>query len=523
MSDAVEVARILAWPLAAIAISGLGFQALGAAFRPQSAAADKPSAPIEVPTEEEGAHDEHMHTDVTPPPKAEVLIQESEEPEIETVSGPDESSEKPFYFTKEKNDIVALFEEFKESDSFSNDPEFWSTIFLDRKHELGLIVDDDEYEKLATENPNWIWPLLSLLNRCITRSEYVRGEDYLRSASLRENSNNRIHILVRGVHLYQRWKGDDGAYSYIRSEISNSNSNTYISSALRALRDRVTEESSLYDYTYLSEKSTQLNPSDIDDRFSLAYRYGEHDHMLNMSYTSYASLHVDDEKQAGALNNIAVIFGNISKNDAINIHYLERAQSSYSMSKANLAHRLIGAGFLDRAEILLSEIEVAGEASERKASAEAALHKARKKLQTEKDAFERLSAANTRLYRKAINLSYSSWISRGENFISDGIYSSDDIEVAVQNDIIAIRLEVDGVKMSGAINRQGIAYTGDLRADGSSILSGSRKIVAAPDGENLLIYIWPNNVSDGYIVERSCTRRIPGNAMIAAQPTQEPT
>lgn len=106
------------------------------------------------------------------------------------------------------------------------------------------------------------------------------------------------------------------------------------------------------------ERLLEIDPTDADTRFSLAYKYGELN-LPELAAYHYARIPRGQRSDA-AWNNLGVAYGNIGLPGLAVTSLRESEQIGETLAMSNLANRLIDAGFFDDAsEMLKRAIQIA--------------------------------------------------------------------------------------------------------------------------------------------------------------------
>lgn len=101
------------------------------------------------------------------------------------------------------------------------------------------------------------------------------------------------------------------------------------------------------------EHVLDLDPSDSESRFRIAYLYGQMENHRLAAY--HYKLRLDQGREATALNNVGVAYDAL-KLPGKGIDAFTRASGDSWLAKANLSHAYIDRGFLAEAEKLASEV-----------------------------------------------------------------------------------------------------------------------------------------------------------------------
>jgi tetratricopeptide (TPR) repeat protein len=148
------------------------------------------------------------------------------------------------------------------------------------------------------------------------------------------------------------------------------------------------------------EHVLDLDPSNSDTRFRLAYLYGE---MENRRLSTYHyTLRLYQGQHATALNNLGVAYGAL-KLPSKEIGAFEKAAEESWLAKANLSHAYVDRGFLTDGEKLANEVMRADCDETERNRAIGALRRVSTIRSTEKETVEKIlsEAKSERLFRSA--------------------------------------------------------------------------------------------------------------------------
>jgi tetratricopeptide (TPR) repeat protein len=237
-------------------------------------------------------------------------------------------------------------------DGSESDELKWRYIYLRFKATRGHTASFHELENLVETQPDNVDTRIQL-------SHYFRDfKDYGQAAQ----------ILIDGAENANM----ESKPKMIREAAENLTKNNQLDKALRILRDlipRLADPTQLR-MTYLSiadvaksqsdrdlesaalERVLDLDPSDTQVRFRLAYLYGE---MQKPNLAAYHyQLHIEGDQEQVALNNLGIAYGQL-KLPGKEIESFEKADEEW-LAKANLSHAYIDRGFLMEAEKLATQV-----------------------------------------------------------------------------------------------------------------------------------------------------------------------
>lgn len=497
MENAIKLAQALGWPIAATLISlvvliivlrvtaGKGELSFGIKdwfkFRTKSidATATQAAGLAHRPAEA-------VAIDET---TAETVAEVTADSEAPTVS----SSQ--FWTTSSAADIEESFSRFKEEKSYKDDPEFWESIYVDRRRELSIGDEVREFTLLSDTHRDWVWPLIFLIRRYVRLRDSGSAEAALESALARNNAENRRWVLREGISLFYRLYGFDKAIAFCRDHVNGGASDSEISAMLSNLVDLSDINKDVFSSVILREISVKFDRDNKSSLFDLAYRYGFDNEFRVVAFERYRQLGTSNKDWPSAPNNMGVAIHSFSK--AAGRDFYEKALELESgVAAANLARGLANDGYVRRAESILESVkeEFSGMDAKVLADARAKVAAARSEIEEEIEKFQTYASKQDSLYTTSVMAAFSFFMKSGVPF-ADGAFSSSDGSVAVSANAEAANCtyRVGETTYKGRLPRKPLCYAGTVSSEGTILNQISRQMLIVHVGEDdLRIIVWPD-------------------------------
>ncbi len=237
-----------------------------------------------------------------------------------------------------------------------SDPEktLWKAATLRYRHRLGDAEAFEELVKLAQENKTNPGVIRHLAVRYKEMREHQKAKDkFLEAGELfdinREDDKEEIIGCYEQASLCLASDGKyDDAVEVLSRALSQDKLRKYKARVLAGLATVAKINKDAERLFVYGEGSLNLNPTDTELRFDLAYQYGEKDHK-RMSLLHYKKL-TDTVESPWGLNNLGVEY-EILKLPAKSIEsYSKAATLENTLAMANMAQRYLNEGFADDAE-----------------------------------------------------------------------------------------------------------------------------------------------------------------------------
>ncbi|MCL6251745.1 hypothetical protein M3P36_11925 [Altererythrobacter sp. KTW20L] len=392
---------------------------------------------------------------------------------------PEKAGPVHFFLAGSIEELDSAFSSFRITESFSKDPDFWQCTYINKKHELGVLNEDVEYQKLAAANPTWVWPLIYLIRRYVRLHEAEKASDCLEQALIRSSEDNLQYVLREGVRMHATLFSTDRAFQFVVSRLKISSSDIDISSMFRELSS-VIQTDNIFDTIFYREIALSLN-FDKNELFEIAYAYGSIPDTKLVSFERYRELYCADDGYISAANNMGVI---VSDNTAVETDYFERAiKSGDAMAHANLARNLAHAGYIARAEKVLEDafsLHLSTEAEAALADAKVKVSVARKRVDEERDKLEKHAREQDTKY-KSLVFSAFSFLKAGGDYSIEGLFISEDNEIGINGTAdVRVGMQVGEEIHLGVLAARGLCYEGKINRKGAGLLDFSeRRVIAA--------------------------------------------
>jgi hypothetical protein len=406
-----------------------------------------------------------------------------------------------FYVTKDASRLSALFDEFKSDAAYKEDPDFWETLYVRRRRELGLGGTNEEYIRLYKDHNTWVWPLINLVRRSIEVGDFASGEGYLIEALTRSRSQkHQAYVLEAGLSLYNMWKGKEGCLSFVSSVISEGQlTDKETSDFLISLADEIKDGDGDSSSLQIREIALRYDPSNRDNRSYISYQYLSNDDCASNAAFHLMYLINDDATNDASLNNLGVIFEKYGEDALVIEHYVKAAEHGSAISVANIAGRLISHGFLYEAEQQLGSIVNEGDATERVLEVRKSLASAKKKSE------QRFKKIQTRVRREyalvqaVVGAGFSYWKDKRAK-PTPGDYISAHGTIHLTTEIATVQLDATGIKLSGGLQFRYFSYEGTLTTDPNNFLGATyRRATLCPISDtSVRILVYPATASGDF-------------------------
>ena len=178
-------------------------------------------------------------------------------------------------------------------------------------------------------------------------------DEYLRSAKQEKKVGDKFHRISAAAHAYVKNGQKDEAINILLKELHEDLPDDekrliygYLADVAKAM-----ENNELF--TAFAEKALVLNPSNSSLRFSLAYKYS------NMDKDGLALYHYNilaaNSPDSSNYNNLGVAYASLGMPSKAVESYIKASELGATISRANLAQKLLNEGFIDYASEQLKE------------------------------------------------------------------------------------------------------------------------------------------------------------------------
>ncbi|MEG3176326.1 hypothetical protein U1872_08805 [Sphingomonas sp. RB3P16] len=502
MDKIIDLAKEIAWPISALLIA---ICILLIVWRVTAAAGDLsfnvkdwlkldrkgPSVPAHV--EVAPAAISFPHDAEAPATAAETLADVAEQDESKNIKN-------LFWIDENPDNLESSFEDFKKSESYNNDIEFWESLYVDRRRELAVGYGPDEFRSLANSNIGWVWPLIFLVRRFVRLHDLDNAENTLKEALGRANRDKKVYVLREGIDLYNSLIGFDRSLEFCRDQLLAGASDYEVSSMFLKLAGLVKKEDDPFSAAMLLEIATSYKSNDKDSLFDLAYSYGTIKSLAVIAYERYAKVGTADKNWQSSPNNMGVVMENT--NSIVQKEYYEQAFSLGSgIAAANIARGLVSDGYIFRAEQVLKEVDEsqcsAGDLSAI-ADARAKVAAARHSMEKARKSFDEYAAEQDQRYKATIFAALE-FFKGSDNRSVVGRFTSADSSVRIIADLegATCSYKLGDVTLNGRLNRKPLCFEGTV-SEGAALLSYKqrRMLVVQIADTKLRVIIWPEEVKE---------------------------
>lgn len=178
-------------------------------------------------------------------------------------------------------------------------------------------------------------------------------EEYLRSAKHETRMGSKLHRISLAAHAYVKNNQGDKAVDILLKELREDLPADEKRLIYEYLADIAKSMENGELFTAFSEKALLLNPSNNSLRFNLAYKYS------NMDKDKLALFHYNilavNSPDSSNYNNLGVAYANLEMPSKAVECYIKASELGATISRANLAQKLLNEGFIDYANEQLKE------------------------------------------------------------------------------------------------------------------------------------------------------------------------
>ena len=178
-------------------------------------------------------------------------------------------------------------------------------------------------------------------------------DEHLRSARLEKQVGSKLHRISAAAHAYVKNGQKNEAINILLKELHAESPDDekrliygYLADIAKAMEDNEL-------FTAFAEKALAINPSNSSLRFSLAYKYS------NMDKDGLALYHYNilatNSPDSSNYNNLGVAYASLGMSSKAVESYIKASELGATISRANLAQKLLNEGFIDYANEQLKE------------------------------------------------------------------------------------------------------------------------------------------------------------------------
>jgi Tfp pilus assembly protein PilF len=156
------------------------------------------------------------------------------------------------------------------------------------------------------------------------------------------------------AEILSKFGRKEEAYALLINALEETNDDEALVMLYRKLASLYKSDENLWLKTLALEKALEINPTNTDVLFDIAYTYGEIKE-FHLSAYHYLKLLNLQPKNASVLNNLGVNYQNLEMPFHSISSYKKASALNSTLSSANLAYRLIEIGFSEEASKILNE------------------------------------------------------------------------------------------------------------------------------------------------------------------------
>lgn len=177
--------------------------------------------------------------------------------------------------------------------------------------------------------------------------------EYLKSARQEAKVGTKLHRISKAAHAYVKNNQKDEAVNVLLKELREDLSEDEKRLIYEYLADvaKAMENNELF--TAFAEKALTLNPSNSSLRFDLAYKYSKMDKDGLALY--HYNILVSSSSDSSNYNNLGVAYAILEMPGKAVEAYIKASELGATISRTNLAQKLLNEGFIDYANEHLKE------------------------------------------------------------------------------------------------------------------------------------------------------------------------
>jgi hypothetical protein len=400
-----------------------------------------------------------------------------------------------FFEAKTVTELEAGFEIFKGKQSYSEDEEFWTTWYHQKRCELTKCNIADEMDMLATINKNWVWPLIIKSRRQVIISDQAGAIETLEIAITRSNDKHRSRALSELMSYKLLFENDEAAYELLHSMVSGGASDAECSDLLSEMATHFAVDGDPFSNALLREMAIRYAPANNGLRFSYTYEIGEIEATKLIAYEHYSQIDDASSQRGNALNNMGVILERAGLPAAQYRQYERALKRDNGAAAANIAHALVRSHFLDLAKEIIKDRGDSDANEGLIVAARNAIGDAERDAEKELEKFESFAEKQYTYYTRAVRGAFANWRKTREPVLFGSFAGADEMTAVCDGRVAKCRATVDGTIFDGNLEAKALCYEGVLCEDGKTLLTGATRramLTATADGDSYLL-IWPAN------------------------------
>ncbi|NIJ15153.1 hypothetical protein [Sphingobium vermicomposti] len=500
MENGIKLAEALAWPVAASIIAVV---ALIIVWRVTSSAGDlsfNVKDWFKLDRKASSAASE-MRTEIVPIQTESIDDTPTSVQTLAEVAEEDVSKKRDlFWLFDDAVQLAESFDRFKETSSYRDDPDFWESLYVDRRRELSLGDEGPELRNLADANVTWVWPLIFLIRRFMRLHDANRAEQTLNEAIARHNSDKHHWVLREGVSFYNDLFGTERALEFCRRQLISGTTDRETSAMFDKLAEVSGSDEDTFSRAILREIVVNYDASNKNALFNLAYSYGNISETKIIAYQRYAELGTGDKRWQSSPNNMGVAIGNAE--ESVQNEYFEQALKLGSgIAAANLARSLAEKGYVTRAEMILEAVDDSScDAVDMAAllDARSKVSNARSTLEKARTSFGQHAKEQDRKYRALLFAAFDFFKDHGS--AENGSFCSDDKTFTLVTDPegATCTYKLGDITLSGRLDKKPLCYEGRISGGSGGILNYTfkRVLILQVSQDTVRAIIWNDAIKE---------------------------
>lgn len=391
-------------------------------------------------------------------------------------------------------DLEAAWAVFRAGDLYSDGVEFWTTFYYARRMILGDGNGSGELLKLSNANPNWVWPLIELAKSAASQADWAQADRLYEQALARDHEVTPL-IYARLIDVAMRRGGYEVAFKRMTDLLAQASAE-HKGAVILAMVSAAEGDQFELSRQLLRELAVRYAPTQAA-RFDMAYAYADKSDTSVIGFRHYARMAGDVLAAPNVGNNLAVLYGQLAHQRLSFSEYESSIAQGNSLSVCNLAHELINAGFLERAEMLLAEHDQYTGHEENRAKVEAKLIAEKKLLDDDRDLVREETTPAFNVFQQFVNDVEQSWLAVGVP--TSGRYGDGDgFSVEIDPVGASISLPIGASTYKGTLHLRGPVFEGSVSWSGATILAGAvtrRCILTALSDHRVRLLVLPAGLS----------------------------
>lgn len=236
----------------------------------------------------------------------------------------------------------------------------WKAVVLRISNEIGDVRALEKLETMVKENETNARLRRQLAIRYRQMGVFDKAKEQFSLAQDNLDINDeRERDLIVDCYVGSSWcSADDNEYidaiDRLKQLLRRNELQAQRSKILRAMADIAKDKDEVDDFILYAELALNTDPFHTDTRFNVAYAYSKKGYE-KLALLHYRKLLDISPRNAIALNNIGVCYGNLKLKGKSVSSYLRSAEEKETLGMSNLAYNYLDAGFVNNARELIDE------------------------------------------------------------------------------------------------------------------------------------------------------------------------